>query len=111
MKKYKKDKDEHLQRLRKALPEASFWVNQVRPYQTIDQARKILDTEFGDPRKLMDGLLKKLPILNQWRVTQLHFLAIPQQKFMDSLTIRRKSIVRWQMPQKHPLSCLSYFQN
>ena len=60
MEKYKQDKDEQLQRLRKALPRNSFWANQVRPSQTIDQAWKILDTEFGDQRKLMDGLLKEI---------------------------------------------------
>ena len=60
MKKYKQDKDEQLQRLRKALPKNSFWANQVRPCQTIDQAWKILDTEFGDQRKLMDGLLREI---------------------------------------------------
>ena len=60
MEKYKQDKDEQLQRLRKALPRNSFWANQVRPSQTIDQAWKILDTEFGDQRKLMVGLLKEI---------------------------------------------------
>ena len=60
MEKYKQDKDEQLQRLRKALPKSSFWANQIRPSQTIDQAWKILDTEFGDQRKLMDGLLKEI---------------------------------------------------
>ena len=60
MKKYKQDKDEQLQRLRKALPTNSFWANQVRPCQTIDQAWKILDTEFGDQRKLMDRLLREI---------------------------------------------------
>ena len=60
MVKYKPDKDEQLQRLRKALPKNTFWANQVRPCQTIDQAWKILDTEFEDQRKLMAGLLREI---------------------------------------------------
>ena len=60
MEKYNQDKDERLQRLRKALPKSSFWTNQVSPCKTIDQAWKILDTEFGDQRKLMDLLLKEI---------------------------------------------------
>jgi len=60
MEKYKQDKDEQLQRLRKALPKHSFWADQVRPCRTIEQAWKILDTEFGDQRKLMDDLLKEI---------------------------------------------------
>ena len=60
MQKYKQDKDEQLQRLRKALPKKWFWTDQVRPSTTIDQAWKILDTEFGDKRKLMDELLKEI---------------------------------------------------
>ena len=60
MKKYKQDKDEQLQRLRKALPNNSFWSDQVRPCKTIEQAWKILYTEFGDQRKLMDTLLKEI---------------------------------------------------
>ena len=60
MVKYKQDKDEQLQRLRKALPKHSFWADQVRPCRTIEQAWKILDTEFGDQRKLMDDLLKEI---------------------------------------------------
>ena len=35
MEKYKQDKDEQLQRLRKALPKNSFWANQVRPCQRL----------------------------------------------------------------------------
>ena len=60
MNKYKQDKDEQLQRLRKALPKNSFWSDQVRPCKTIEQAWKILDTEFGDQRKLMDTLLAEI---------------------------------------------------
>ena len=46
--KYKQDKDEQLQRLREALPKNLFWSDQVRPCKTIEQAWKILDTEFED---------------------------------------------------------------
>ena len=60
MNKYKQDKDEHLQRLRKALPKNSFWSDQIRPCKTMEQAWKILDTEFGDKRKLMDTLLTEV---------------------------------------------------
>ena len=60
IKKYKQDKHEQLQRLRNALPKNSFWTDQVRPSTTIEQAWKILDTEFGDQRKLMDELLKEI---------------------------------------------------
>ena len=60
MNKYKQDKDEHLQRLGKALPKNSFWSDQVRPCKTIKQAWKILDTKFGDKRKSMDMLLTKI---------------------------------------------------
>ena len=38
MQKYKQDKDEQLQRLRKALPKNWFWTDQVKPSTTIDQA-------------------------------------------------------------------------
>ena len=58
--KYKQDEDEQLQRLRKALPKNSFWSDQVRPSKKIEQARKILDTKFGDQRKLMDKLLNEI---------------------------------------------------
>ena len=37
-----------------------FWSDQVRPSKTIEQAWKILDTEFGDQRKLMDTLLNEI---------------------------------------------------
>ena len=59
MKKYKQDNDEQLQRLRNALPKNSFRTDQVRPSTTIEQGWKILDTEFGDQRKLMDELVER----------------------------------------------------
>ena len=57
MYKYKRHKDEKLQRLRKVLPKNSFWSDQVRPIKKIEQAWKILDTKFGDQGKLMDTVL------------------------------------------------------
>lgn len=54
--KYNQDEEEQLQRLRKALLKNSFWFDQVKPSTTIQQAWKILDSEFGDERKLMDTL-------------------------------------------------------
>ena len=51
------DKDEQLQRLRNAMPQGSWWTDQVKTCKTIDSAWKILDTEFADRRKLMDELL------------------------------------------------------
>ena len=70
MYKYKQDEDKQLQRLRKALPKGSFWPDQVRPSKKTEQAWKILDTEFGDQRKLMDTLLSKItslkPMKNDW---------------------------------------------
>jgi len=38
MEDYKQDKDEQLQRLRKALTKNSFWTDQVRPRTTIERA-------------------------------------------------------------------------
>ena len=60
MNKYKQDKDEQLQRLRKALPKNSFWLDQIRQCKTIKQAWKILHTKFGDQRKSMDTLLAEI---------------------------------------------------
>ena len=60
MYKYKQDEDEQLQRLRKALPKNSFWSDQVRPSKKIEQAWKILDTEFGYQMKLTDTLLNEI---------------------------------------------------
>ena len=56
----KQDEDEQLQRLRKALPKNFFWSDQVRPSKKIEQAWKILDTEFGNQRKLMDTPLNEI---------------------------------------------------
>ena len=58
--KYNQDEDEQLQRLRKALPKNSFWSDQVQPSKKIEQTWKILDTEFGDQRKLTDTLLNEI---------------------------------------------------
>ena len=64
MTKYKQDRDEQLQRLRKPLPKNLFWSDQVRLCKTVEQAWKIHDTEFGDQRKLMDTLLAEITNLN-----------------------------------------------
>ena len=59
MYKYKQDEDKQLQRLRKGLPK-TIWSDQVQPSKKTEQAWKILDTEFGDQRKLMDTLLNEI---------------------------------------------------
>ena len=60
MYKYKQDEDKELQRLRKTLPKNSFFSDQVQPSKKTKQAWKILDTEFGDQRKLIDTLLNEI---------------------------------------------------
>ena len=70
MYKYKQDEGKQLRKLRKALPKNSFWSDQMRPGKKTEQAWKILDTEFGDQRKLMDTLLNEITNLksmkNDW---------------------------------------------
>ena len=63
MYKYKQDEGKHLRKLRKALPKNSFWSDQMRPGKKTEQAWIILDTEFGDQRKLMNTLLKEITYL------------------------------------------------
>ena len=60
MTKYGQDKDEQLQRFRNAMPQGSWWTDQVKTSKTIDSAWEILDTEFADRRKLMDELLSEI---------------------------------------------------
>ena len=60
MYKYKQDEDKELQRLRKTLPKNSFFSDKVQPSKKTKQAWKILDTEFGDQRKLIDTLLNEI---------------------------------------------------
>ena len=60
MTKYGQDKDEQLQRFRNAMPQGSWWTEQVKTSKTIDSVWKILDTEFADRRKLMDELLSEI---------------------------------------------------
>ena len=60
MAKYSQDKDEQLQRFRKAMPKGSWWTDQVKTCKTIDKAWDILDIEFADKRKLMDELLTEI---------------------------------------------------
>lgn len=57
MTKYSQDKDEQLQRFRKAMPKGLWWTDQVKTSKDIDRAWDILDVEFADKRKLMDELL------------------------------------------------------
>ena len=60
MTKYGQDKEEQLQRFRKALPKGSWWTDQVKTSKDINDAWEILDTEFGNQRKLMDELLAEI---------------------------------------------------
>ena len=60
MHKYSQDKDEQLQRFRKAMPKGSWWTDQVRTCKNIDRAWEILDVEFADKRKIMDELLARI---------------------------------------------------
>ena len=60
MAKYSQDKDEQLQRFRKAMPKGFWWTDQVKTWKTIDKAWDILDIEFADKRKLMDELLTEI---------------------------------------------------
>ena len=60
MSKYEQDKDEQLQRFRRALPKGSWWAEQVKTCKVIDRAWEILDIEFADRRKLMDALLAEV---------------------------------------------------
>ena len=65
MAKYGQDKDEQLQRFRKAMPKGFFWTDQVKTCKDIDQAREILENEFANERKLMDELLAEMNNLKQ----------------------------------------------
>ena len=51
------DKDEQLQRFRKAMPKGSWWTEQLKTCKNIDRAWEILVIEFADKRELMDELL------------------------------------------------------
>ena len=57
MNKCSQDKDEQLQRFRKAMPKNFWWTDQVKTCKSIDRAWEILDIEFADKRKMMDELL------------------------------------------------------
>ena len=87
MVKYKQDDDEQLQRLRKALPKNSFWSDQVKPSTTIEHTWKILDSEFGDERKLMDTLLKEITSLSPVKSDSLSLSRYPSriQSFVNSM--------------------------
>jgi hypothetical protein len=60
MKKYSQDKDEQLQRFRKAIPRGFWWTDQIKTCRSIDHAWEILDIEFADKRKMMDELLASI---------------------------------------------------
>ena len=65
MSKYGQDKDEQLQRFRKAMPKGFFWTDQVKTCKDIDQAWEILENEFANKRKIMDELLSEINKLKQ----------------------------------------------
>ncbi|PFX12669.1 hypothetical protein AWC38_SpisGene23332 [Stylophora pistillata] len=65
MTKYGQDKDEQLQRFRKAMPKDFFWTDQVKTCKDVDQAWEILQNEFENERKLMDELLAEMNNLKQ----------------------------------------------
>ena len=65
MSKYAQDKDEQLQRFRKAMPKGFFWTDQVKTCKDINQAWEILENEFANERKLMDELLAEINNLKQ----------------------------------------------
>lgn len=50
MGKYEQDKDEVLQRFRRALPRGSWWAEHVKTCKDIDRGWEILDIEFADRR-------------------------------------------------------------
>ena len=60
MNKCSQDKDEQLQRFRKAMPKNFWWTDQVKTCKSIDRAWEILDIEFADKRKMMDELLGRI---------------------------------------------------
>jgi hypothetical protein len=60
MKKYSQDKDEQLQRFRKAMPRGFWWTDQIKTCRSIHHAWEILDIEFADKRKMMDELLASI---------------------------------------------------
>ena len=65
MAKNRQDKDEQLQRFRKAMPKGIFWTDKVKTCKDIDQAWEILENEFANERKLMDELLAEMNNLKQ----------------------------------------------
>ena len=67
MNKYAQDKDEQLQRFRRAMPKEFWWTDQVKTCKSIDRAWEILDLEFDNKRKLMDELLARINNLKSVR--------------------------------------------
>ena len=54
------DKNEQLQRFRKATPKRFWWTDQVKTCKSIHRAWEIFDVEFADKRKMMDELLQRI---------------------------------------------------
>lgn len=65
MEKCSQDKEEQLQKFRKALPKYSFWAEQVRYCKSVEKAFEILDMQFANKRKLMDELLHEITFHKQ----------------------------------------------
>ncbi|PFX13182.1 hypothetical protein AWC38_SpisGene22761 [Stylophora pistillata] len=65
MAKYGQDKEEQLQRFRKAMPKDFFWTDQVKTCKDVDQDWEILKNEFANERKLMDERLAEMNNLKQ----------------------------------------------
>ena len=60
MNKHGQDKDEQLERFRKAIPKSSWWTEQLKTCKNVDRAWEILVTEFAGKRELMDELLVQI---------------------------------------------------
>ena len=65
-----------------SIPKGFFWTDQVKTCKDINQAWEILDNEFANKRKLMDGLLAEINNLKQVkRDTKQSHLRVTQQRF------------------------------
>ena len=100
------DKDEQLQRFRNAMPQGSWWTEQVK---TIDSAWKILDTEFADRRKLMDELLSEINNLRPVKGDAKSFahFATTIACYVDDMEMG----VLCYSPQKHRSLCPNFCPN
>ena len=70
MNKHGQDKDEHLQRFRKAMPKGSWCTEQLKTCKNVDRAWEILVIEFADKRQLMDELLVEIDNYGTEKATQ-----------------------------------------